>query len=308
MWEREVERTKSQLPDEGVDDAVEARLSKRPEGFPLPVGMLEPPTDPKEIDPSREQAISKAYRELHDQVKAAGLYTLRPSGYAKECLRYLTLAFISIRLWYHSYWLASSFFLGLLWHQVTFTVHDAGHAGITHDHFYDRLLGSVIASYLGGLSIGWWCDNHDVHHLVTNHPEHDPDIQHMPFFAISPKFLVQTSSSGKDSSTNFGLWSSYYRRVLLFDAPARIFLTLQHRIYYVVMSLGRFNLYAQSYGFLALKAKRDKWFWIETTGMLFFWYWFGVLYLGAMNSWKTRIAALLISHIVTSPLHVQVST
>ena len=119
--------------------------------------------------------------------------------------------------------------------------------GITHNHFVDHMIGSVIADYIGGLSIGWWCDNHDVHHLVTNHPEHDPDIQHMPFFAISPRFLVQHSDSGQTSGTP-GLWSSYYRRILAFDAPSRLLLTIQHKVYYVVMSLGRFNLYANSYG------------------------------------------------------------
>jgi delta8-fatty-acid desaturase len=307
MWEKEVERTKSQLPKDDVDESVEARLTTRPEGFPLPVSMLEPPSDPAGIEASREQAISKDYRDMHDQVKAAGLYTLQPWGYARECARYVTLAAISAGLWYHSYHLLSAIFLGLFWHQLTFTAHDAGHTGITHNHFADRLIGTIIADYLGGLSIGWWCDNHDVHHLVTNHPEHDPDIQHMPFFAISPQFLVQTSPSGNSAEPSFGIWSSYYRRVLLFDAPSRLFLTLQHKIYYIVMSLGRFNLYANSYGFLVLKAKRDKWFWIETTGLLFFWYWFAYLYLGAMQGWATRVGALLISHIVTSPLHVQVS-
>jgi delta8-fatty-acid desaturase len=307
MWDTRMEQTKAALPDEGTDEEVEARLSTRPEGFPLPISMLEPPTDPTEIKPSREQAISKAYKEMHDQVKAADLYTLRPAGYARECARYLGLAAIAFGLWNQSRYLWSSFFLGLFWHQMTFTAHDAGHTGITHDHFTDRLIATLIADFAGGLSIGWWCDNHDVHHLVTNHPEHDPDIQHMPFFAISPKFLVQTSPSGKDSQASFGLWSSYYRRVLLFDAPARLFLKLQHKIYYIVMTLGRFNLYANSYTFLALKARRDKWFYIETFGLIFFWYWFCIVYLGAMQGWGTRIAALLISHIVTSPLHVQVS-
>lgn len=293
-----------QVKSEGIESTHAP--SKRPQGFPLPIQLLEPPPDPPNISPAREQAISKDYRIMHDQIKSAGLYDLQLSGYMRECSRYITLASIAAFTWYKSYYLLSSFFLGLFWHQLTFTAHDAGHCGITHSHFWDRLIGSVIADFVGGLSIGWWCDNHDVHHLVTNHPEHDPDIQHMPFFAISPKFLVQISPSGSNDKGQFGLWSSYYRRVLAYDLPSRIFLTVQHKIYYVVMSLGRFNLYANSYGFLALKARRDKWFWIETTGLVFFWYWFAILYLGTMPTWSTRIAALLISHIVTSPLHVQI--
>lgn len=312
-----------QKPD-AESEARSLLPSARPQGFPLPVTLLEPPPDPSSIDPVGERRISLAYRRMHDEVKQAGLYELRPAGYARECARYALLGSLAWAAWTHGYWLASSVFLGLFWHQLTFSAHDAGHSGITHNHFVDRLIGSIIADYIGGLSIGWWCDNHDVHHLVTNHPEHDPDIQHMPFFAINPRFLVNESpSTSRDkneaaaeaeaeaeaaatSANAPGLWSSYYRRVLAFDGPSRIFLTIQHRVYYVVMSLGRFNLYANSYGFLALKARRDKWFYIETLGILFFWAWFGVGYLGAMPSWPTRIAALLISHIVTSPLHVQI--
>ena len=28
--------------------------------------------------------------------------------------------------------------------------------------------------------IAWWKHSHNVHHIITNHPEHDPDIQHLP--------------------------------------------------------------------------------------------------------------------------------
>jgi len=44
--------------------------------------------------------------------------------------------------------------------------------------------------------------------VVTNAPEHDPDIQHLPFFAISTRFLE-------------GIRSTYYDRLLVFDAFAK---------------------------------------------------------------------------------------
>ncbi|CAO1614762.1 unnamed protein product [Parajaminaea phylloscopi] len=292
----------------------EQRASERPQTFPLPVRLLEPPPDdPSLVDSARERQISVAFKELHQQVKEAGLYKLRPSGYARECARYFALGLTAYLFWYYAdgqryRYLLSSFFLGLFWHQLTFTAHDAGHSGITHSHAVDRAIGVFIADLVGGLSLGWWCDNHDVHHLVTNHPEHDPDIQHMPFFAISPRFVPGTSPSTSGSpspSPSLGLWSSYYRRVLTFDAPARLFLRAQHQLYYIVMSLGRFNLYANSYGFLALKARRDKWFVAESVGIALFWTWFGAV-LASCPDWTTRIAYLLISHVVTSPLHVQI--
>lgn len=316
--------------------------------FPLPVELLEPPPPPPRIVPLREARISAAFSELHDRVKAAGLYELRPHNYARECVRYVCAALLSIyffRLagqleggWKNAAYVASAAFLGALWHQVTFTAHDAGHTGITHVYWLDRLLGVMAASYLGGLSLIWWCDNHDVHHLVTNHPEHDPDIQHMPIFAISPAFVRCTrllggapggekkgagaekgNGAGGDAAGGeaaaaaelaeakpIGLWSSYYRRFMPFDAAARFLLRNQHKLYYFIMSLARFNLYALSYGFLLTRARRDRWLLIEGTGVIFFWFWFTRFVLGSIPDWRMRLVYMLVSHVVTSPLHVQI--
>ena len=103
-----------------------------------------------------------------------------------------------------------------------------------------------------------------------------------------------------------GIWSSYYRRLIQFDAPARVLLRLQHRLYYVFMSLGRFNLYALSYGFLLTKARPTRWLAMEAVGLCVFWAWYGGLVLGSIPDWPTRIAYLLVSHIATSPVHVQI--
>ena len=50
--------------------------------------------------------------------------------------------------------------------------------------------------------------------MVTNHPTHDPDIQHIPFFAISPAFLNS-------------LYSTYYDRVMRFDGASKFLLAVQ---------------------------------------------------------------------------------
>ena len=127
----------------------------------------------------------------------------------------------------------------------------------------------------------------------------DPDIEHMPFFAISPAFLEN-------------LWSSYYKRVLKFDQFSKVLLSLQHKLFYIIMGFARFNLYANSYTFLYQKAfdtKRARggnWAWrLEVAGILFFWSWFGSVLYGC-GSWQKALAYLIVSHVVTSPLHVQV--
>ena len=128
----------------------------------------------------------------------------------------------------------------------------------------------------------------------------DPDIQHLPFFAISPVFLTS-------------LWSSYYKRIMAFDAVAKILIPLQHHLFYIVMALARFNLYANSYGFLAktaLQPSRAKggrwWWWAEIACLGLFAAWFGAVLKGC-GSWQRGLAYLLISHIAASPVHVQVS-
>lgn len=127
----------------------------------------------------------------------------------------------------------------------------------------------------------------------------DPDIEHLPFFAISPVFFSS-------------LWSSYYKRIMHFDRFAKVVIAIQHKLFYLVMAFARFNLYANSYGFLWKKAfdtkraRGGRWaFWLEIVGLLFFWSWFGTLLYGC-GSWQKALAYLLVSHAVTSPLHVQV--
>lgn len=134
---------------------------------------------------------------------------------------------------------------------------------------------------------------------TLNIPSSDPDIQHLPFFAISPVFFNS-------------LYSSYYKRVLPFDGFSRIFVTLQHKLFYVVMSLARFNLYRLSYTFLAKHAfqpKRAKgarwWWWGEIFCLGLFYCWYGALLRG-IGSWPRALLYLLISHVIPSPLHVQV--
>ncbi|GAA93710.1 uncharacterized protein L969DRAFT_223533 [Mixia osmundae IAM 14324] len=275
-----------------------AQYERRGAGDSTPVPpQLEPEAPRSSISPEREHKISLAYRALHDQVIAAGLYDPKPlKNYRWELLRYGAL-FASFVYFYTTatatwQYLLSAFSLGLFWHQVTFVVHDAGHMEITGSHRWDRLLGICIADFIGGLSVGWWCDNHDVHHIVTNDTQHDPDIQHMPFFAISPNFFKS-------------MRSTYYDRIMEYDAPARFFVSIQHKLYFLVMMFGRFNLFALSYTFLATKAPRGFYRNLEMTGIAFFWIWFSLLLKGIPTT-GLRIAFVMVAFATTSPLHVQI--
>merc|ERR1711939_498492 len=277
----------------GVDaaSALESRRFTSPES-------IEPPSPPASIVPEEQYRISKAWEGLHERLEKEGYYDAKPLwNYKTEVLRYFGLFFGFLWVFHNAsstwHYYAAAVLLGLCWHQVTFVVHDAGHTEVFGSYHADRVLGSFIASWFGGLSVGWWCDNHNIHHLVTNHPEHDPDIQHIPFFAISTRFFGN-------------LYSTYYRRTMLMDAASRFFVSIQHKLYYIVMSLARFNLFANSYTYLLFKAKPDFYRNLELVGVAFFWLWFGGGILRNIPDVGTRIGFVVLSFMVTSPLHVQI--
>jgi len=112
---------------------------------------------------------AKAYRELHKRIKGAGLYQTRYiAGYGPEIVRYVLLAAASVYAYQVGWIKTSALFLGMLWHQLVFTVHDLGHNGVTHIWLVDRLVGICIASLIGGLSLGWWADVSHLHWLPTS--------------------------------------------------------------------------------------------------------------------------------------------
>ncbi|PGH30846.1 delta8-fatty-acid desaturase [[Emmonsia] crescens] len=252
------------------------------------------------LDAAHQDNITAKYRELEKRIRAAGLYQCNYSAYAIEALRYSIFFGLFIFFLRHSYFCISAFFLGCFWHQLVFTAHDAGHNGITHIYKVDATIGIIIADFIGGLSLGWWKRSHNVHHIVTNSPEHDPDIQLMPFFALSTGFFNS-------------LRSTYYDRVMTFDAVARFTVKYQHFMYYPILLFGRFNLYFLSWEYLILglgPKQGPAWWhrWFEMAGQVFFWTWFGygVVY-ASIPTWTSRILFVLISHMVTAPLHVQIT-
>ncbi|KAI9249509.1 fatty acid desaturase-domain-containing protein [Phascolomyces articulosus] len=240
--------------------------------------------------------IRQEFQQLEQELKDRGMFECNYWRYAKECCRYTTFIYLSLWLAFRGYdtwhFILSAVFMACFWHQLVFTAHDAGHNGITGRVEIDHLIGVTIADFIGGLSIGWWKKNHNVHHIVTNHPENDPDIQHLPFFAISTRFFNN-------------LYSTYYNRVLEFDAAAKFFVKYQHYLYYLVLSFGRFNLHRLSFLYLFFdKEVRNRK--LELTGITVFFIWYSYV-LSYMPSWGMVFAYVMISYMLTFPLHVQIT-
>lgn len=252
------------------------------------------------LDPQTQENIVLKYRELQKRIEAEGLYRCPYSSYGIECIRYGAAFALFIFLLRSGWYITSAFPLGFLWHQLAFTVHDAGHMGITHNFHVDTTIAMLIANYLGGLSAGWWKYNHNVHHLVTNSPEHDPDIEYLPFFAITHRFFEN-------------LVSTYYERAMEYDAFAKFMILYQKYTYYPIMMFARFNLYRLGWMYILYNQgpkKGPAWWhrYFELAGQVFFWTWYGygVVYKTIPGGWN-RFLFVLISHAITSPLHVQIT-
>lgn len=121
------------------------------------------------LDLSIQAQHSTAYRTLHERVVRAGLYqTPYLTGYGPEVLRYIALASLSAYAYVHDWQVLSALFLGFMWHQLVFTVHDLGHMGVTHDWKIDRLVSIFLADFVGGLSVGWWVEVSMVSHFLDS--------------------------------------------------------------------------------------------------------------------------------------------
>ena len=102
------------------------------------------------------------------------------------------------------------------------------------------------------------------------------------------------------------LFSVYYKRVMKFDDVAQYFISIQHYMFYFIMSLARFNLYAQSFihniiGPGSIYKKR----WVELSSLFFFWVWH-ISLLVYIGSWSHALLFLFVSHAVAGIVHVQI--
>ncbi|CZR35702.1 hypothetical protein LB506_012461 [Fusarium annulatum] len=254
------------------------------------------------LDTRVQDEIARKYQLLHQRIHDEGLYQCPYVEYGKEMMRYTTLFTLFGVLFYNQWYITSAVFLGLFWHQIMFSAHDAGHLAITSNFVVDTLIGMFIADFCCGLSIGWWKSSHNVHHLVTNQPEHDPDIQNVPLFATCPSFFKS-------------LRSTYYNFTFVWDAAADFLVPFQRWTYYPVMGIARFNLYLLSWlHVLSEKSSqlgKSRAWWIRPTEITFmacYWFLFGYCLLWrGLPDWTTRVIFVLVSHIITMPLHVQIT-
>jgi fatty acid desaturase len=121
------------------------------------------------------------YAQLSRLIRQAGLMRRRPRYYAWKIAvtaTLLLLGWLVFVLVGNSWWtLAVAAFLGIMFTQMGFLGHDAGHRQITGSRKLNYLIGILHGNLGIGLSYGWWVDKHNRHHAHPNTEGADPDIQ-----------------------------------------------------------------------------------------------------------------------------------
>ncbi|XP_057957169.1 acyl-lipid (9-3)-desaturase-like [Malania oleifera] len=237
---------------------------------------------------------SKDYRRLVSEFSKMGLFEKK--GHGTFILLCLIVAMFCIsvygvlcseNIWIH---LGCGALMGVLWIQSGWIGHDSGHYQVMNSPKYNRVAQILSGNCLAGISIAWWKRNHNAHHIACNSLDFDPDLQHMPFFAVS-------------SSLFNSLTSYFYDRKMNFDFFARSLVSYQHLTFYPVMCLARINLFAQSI-LLLLSKKRVPNRRQEILGLIVFWVWYPLL-VSCLPTWGERFMFVVASFSVTGIQHVQ---
>jgi fatty acid desaturase len=114
------------------------------------------------------------------RVRALGLLDRRPGYYRVKIAVTLGAYFGAWALLFAAgdSWraLAVAPLAGVMFTQLGFLGHDAGHNQVFTSRRGNRLLGLAVGDLLTGLSFGWWVPKHNAHHAHPNEIGRDPDI------------------------------------------------------------------------------------------------------------------------------------
>lgn len=238
--------------------------------------------------------VSKDYRRLYSEFVKLGLFDKKghTTFYVLACVTFLFCIVLYGVLRCQSFWahMGSAALLGFLWIQSAYVGHDSGHYQVMVNPVFNKLAQLIAGNCLTGISIAWWKWTHNAHHLACNSLDYDPDLQHIPVFAVSSRLF--------NSITSY-----FYGRKMNFDPLARFLVSYQHWTFYPVMCVARVNLYLQT--FLLLFSTRkvpDRA--LNIMGILVFWTWFPLL-VSYLPDWQERVLFVLTAFAVTALQHIQ---
>jgi len=281
-------------------DATDHFLAFHPSGTqkrlpPLLVGKL--------VDYTPSETVQD-FRALRQHLIDLGLFEIRRSFWVRKFVLFLCLllgaALSAVRSGSSSsptaWTMVGAVMLGFFFQQCAGIGHDCGHNSVIHMRRLDRILGLVVGNLLTGISMGWWKKSHNTHHVVPNSIEYDPDIQHLPAFAVSDRYFSSIFSKFHDWTMSFG-------------SVEKFIVGNQHYLYLPIMALARFNLYAQSIIYMVginSHTHPVQWRVAEVASFLAFLGWMTGLCLCLPSGWHILLF-LLVSHSIAGLLHVQIT-
>lgn len=120
------------------------------------------------------------YARLSREVRQAGLMDRRTGHYVWRItitVGLLAAGWAAFLMVGNSWWqIGLAVFLGIMFTQVGFLGHDAGHRQICASRRLSYILGLMMGNLAIGLSFGWWVSKHNRHHANPNTEGADPDI------------------------------------------------------------------------------------------------------------------------------------
>jgi fatty acid desaturase len=153
--------------------------------------VLLPAAGPGSGQPAKARS---EYAELSRLVKDAGLLKRRRGYYTWKIgatLAALAGGWAVFVLVGNSWWaLAVAVFLAVMFTQIGFLGHDAGHRQIFAGRRSSYVAGLLLGNLGIGLSYGWWVSKHNRHHAHPNTEDADPDI------AIGALAFTATQAAG----------------------------------------------------------------------------------------------------------------
>jgi fatty acid desaturase len=122
----------------------------------------------------------REYTQLSRQIKQAGLLDRRRGWYAAKIgsnLLLLAGGWVAFAMLGESWWqLVTAAYLAVVFTQLAFVGHDAGHRQLFRSRRANDLVGLLHANLGVGVSFDWWVGKHNRHHSNPNHEDLDPDI------------------------------------------------------------------------------------------------------------------------------------
>jgi fatty acid desaturase len=120
------------------------------------------------------------YATLLSAVQRAHLLDRSGAAYVSRMLLLaaMTTGGAATSLWVgRSWWqIAMAAYFGVVFGQLGFLGHDAGHQQIFRSRRWNDRVGLLLSNLGVGLSYGWWVDKHNRHHRHPNAVGRDPDV------------------------------------------------------------------------------------------------------------------------------------